>query len=169
VGDTLVKDNIRNVAYKNPSTNESFVSVRYNNGQFRDVLPILIAPNTYLEFKIDEMSINQIPPAPPGKTNHWQALILDFNNGLSIQYFQEGQGLFTGPNTVYLTFPLGQIIVDNIYERFQKAGITIPNGPLNLESISFLQQLFPLDQPSDVEHHQHIKIDSIRIIEGKQQ
>ena len=168
-GDTLIKDNIRYVGHRSARVNNSFVSTRNNNGQFRDILPIPITPSTYLEFKIDEMSINQILPAPPGKTNHWQALILDFNNGLSIQYFQEGQGLFTGPNTVYLTFPLGQIIVDNIYERFQKAGVTIPNGPLNLESISFLQQLFPLDQPSDVEHHQHMKIDSIRIIEGKQQ
>jgi hypothetical protein len=40
---------------------------------------------------------------------------------------------------------------------------------LYLESIDFLQQLFQLDQPSTVQHHQHMEIDSIRIIEGKQQ
>jgi len=169
VGDTLVKDNIRYVNYRNPSVNQSLVDVGYNNGQFRDILPILITPNTYLEFKIDKMSINQIPPAPPGKTSHWQTLMLYFNNGLSIQYFQEGQGVIFGPKTVYLTFPLGQIIVDNIYERFQQAGITIPNEPLKLGGISFVQQLLDLEQPSSVEHHQHMEIDSIRIIEGKQQ
>jgi hypothetical protein len=140
----------------------------HSNGQFRDILPILITPDTYLQFKIDAMSINQIPPAPPGYTNHCQALILRFNNALSLQYVQEGQGLYTGPTTAYLTFPLGLVIVDNIYEMFKGAGITIPE-PLYLEGIDFLQQLLPLDQPSTVEHHQHMEIDSIRIIEGKQQ
>jgi hypothetical protein len=113
------------------------------------------------------MSINEIPPAPPGYTNHWQALILYFNNGLSLQYFQEGQGLYTGPNTAYLTFPLGLVIVDNIYEMFKQAGIAVPD-PLYLKGIDFLQQLLPIDQPSTVQHHQHMEIDSIRILEGRQ-
>jgi hypothetical protein len=169
VGDTLIKENIRYVGHRTARVNESFLDYDYNNGQFRDILPILITPDTYLQFKIDAMSINQIPPAPPGYTNHWQALILHFNNGSSLQYFQEGQGLYTGSNTAYLTFPLGLIVVDNIYDMFKGAGITIPDGPLYLEGISFLQQLFPIDEPSTVQHHQHMEIDSIRIIEGKQQ
>jgi hypothetical protein len=167
VGDTLIKDNIRYLGQNTARVNESFLDYDYNNGQFRDILPILITPDTYLQFKIDAMSINQISPAPPGYTNHWQALILHFNNGSSLQYFQEGQGLYTGSNTAYLTFPLGLIVVDNIYDMFKGAGITIPDGPLYLEGISFLQQLFPIDEPSTVQHHQHMEIDSIRIIEGK--
>ena len=169
VGDTLIKENNRYMGSMSGRVNESFVDYDYNNGQFRDSLPILITPDTYLQFKIDAMSINQIPPAPPGETNHWQALILHFNNGLSLQYFQEGQGMYTGSNTVYLTFQLGLIIADNIYDMFKVAGITIPEGPLNLKAISFLQQLFMLDEPSTVYHRQYMEIDSIRIVEGKKQ
>ena len=166
-GDTLIKDNIRFMGHKTARVNESFLDYDYNNGQFRDILRILITPDTYLQFKIDAMSINEIPPAPLGYTNHWQALILHFNNGLTLQYFQEGQGLYTGSKTAYLTFPLGFVTVDNIYEMFKGAGITIPE-PLYLESIDFLQQLFQLEQPSTVQHHQHMEIDSMRIIEGRQ-
>jgi hypothetical protein len=166
--DTLIKDNTRYVGHKIARVNESFLDYEYNNGQFRDSLPIPITPDTYLQFKIDAMWINEIPPAPSGYTNHWQALIMHFNNGLSLQYFQEGQGLYTGSNTAYLTFPLGVVVVDNIYEMFKGAGITV-SEPLYLESIDFLQQLFQLDQPSTVQHHQHMEIDGIRIIEGKQQ
>ena len=169
VGDTLVKDNIRYIGYKNPSINESFVSVRYNNGQFRDILPIPITPNTYLEFKIDEMWINERTPAPPGYTNDWQYLMLGFNNGLGIQYFTQGQGLYLGPNVGTFEFDPNLIAVDNIYQLFKIAKIPIPAGDMYLEEISFVQQLSNLDDPSNVEHHQHMKIDSIQIIEGKQQ
>ena len=169
VGDTLIKENNRYMGSMSARVNESFVDYDYNNGEFRDGLPILITPDTYLEFKIDAMSINQIPPAPPGYSNHWQALIFHFNNGLSLQYSQEGQGMYTGSNTGYFTFQLGLIIVDNIYDMFKVANIAIPGGPLNLEGISFLQQLFPLSEPSTVYHRQYMEIDSIRIIEGKKQ
>jgi hypothetical protein len=169
VGDTLIKDNIRYVRYKTARVNESFLDDHFNNGQFKDILPILITPNTYLEFKIDAMSINQIPPAPPGTTNHWQSLMLHFNHGLSLQMTQEGQGMFYTPKTATYTFGLGLIIVDNIYQLFQNAGITIPDGPLYLKDIGVVQQLFILDALSTVEHHQHMEIDSIRIIESKEQ
>jgi hypothetical protein len=169
VGDSLVKDNIRNAGYKTARVNGSFVSTQYNNGEFRDKLPIKITPDTYIEFKIDEMWINQIPPAPPGYTNHWQGLMLRFNNGLGIQYYTQGQGVYLGPNVVYAEFDLNLIIVNNIYQLFKRAEIPIPAGDMYLEVINFVQQLFDLDHPSEVEHHQHMKIDSIRIIEGKQQ
>jgi len=169
VGGTLIKENNRYMGSMSARVNESFVDYDYNNGEFRDGLPILITEDTYLQFKIDAMSINQIPPAPLGYSNHWQALILHLNNGLSLQYFQPGQGMYTGPNTGYLTFQLGLIIVDNIYDMFKGSGITVPDGPLNLEGISFLQQLFMLDEPSTVYHRQYMEIDSIRIIEGRKQ
>ena len=168
VGDTLIKENNRNMWSMSARVNESFVDYYYNNGEFRDNLPILITPDTYLQFKIDAMSINQIPPAPPGYTNHWQAMILHFNNSLTLQYFQEGQGVYMGPHTVELTFPLGLVTMDNIYDVFKRAGITIPE-PLYLEGISFLQQLFNLSEPSTVDHRQYMEIDSIRIVEGKKQ
>lgn len=169
VGDTLVKDNIRYVGYRNPSTNDSFVSVRYNNGQFKDNLPIKITPNTYLEFKIDEMWINERTPAPPDYTNDWQYLMLSFNNGLGIQYFTQGQGVYLGPNVGTFEFDPNLIVADNIYQLFKIAKIPIPAGDMYLEEVSFVQHLSILGDPSNVEHHQHMMIDSIRIIEGKQQ
>jgi hypothetical protein len=168
-GDTLIKDNIRHVGYKTARVNDSFLSTRYNNGQFKGILPIKITRGTYIQFKIDEMSINQIPAAPQGYTNQYQGLWLHFNNGLVLQYTQEGQGIYYTPTTATYIFEPGLIIVDNIYQLFQIAQIPIPAGDMYLEEISFVQQLFPLDNLSDVEHHQRMKIDSIRIIEEKQQ
>jgi hypothetical protein len=169
VGDSLVKDNIRNAGYKTARVNESFVSTRYNNGQFKDKLPIKITPNTYIEFKIDEMWINERTPAPPGYTNDWQCLWLGFNNGLGIQFTTQGQGVHWGSDIGYFEFDPNFIIVNNIYDLFKIRDITIPPGDLYLNEISLVQQLFFLDDPSQVKHHQHMKIDSIRIIEGKQQ
>lgn len=65
--DILVKDNIRYAGQTTARVNQSLIDYYYNNGQFRDILPILITPDTYLQFDIDAMSINAIPPAPPGK------------------------------------------------------------------------------------------------------
>jgi len=168
-GDSLIKDNIRFVGHKTAHVNESFLSTFYNNGQFKDNLPIKITPDTYVVFKIDEMWINERTPAPPGYTNDWQYLMLSFNNGLGIQYSTQGQGLYLGPNVGTFEFDPNLIAVDNIYQLFHIAEIPIPAGDMYLEEISFVQQLYFLDDTSNLEHHQHMKIDSIRIIEGKQQ
>lgn len=40
IGDTLIKDNIRYVRYKTARVNESFLDDHFNNGQFKDILPI---------------------------------------------------------------------------------------------------------------------------------
>jgi hypothetical protein len=53
---------------------------------------------------------------------------------------------------------------------FQDWGIVIPEGPFYLQSIDLMQQLSVLGGlPSSVEHHQHMEVDSIQIIEGKEQ
>jgi len=169
-GDTLIKENIRYAGYKNPSANGSFVGIDPVYSGFKDILPILITPNTYLEFKIDKMSINQIPPSPLGTTAHYQGLWLFFNHGLVLQLSQDDQFVYYNPTTTAMwTFDLGMIFVSNIYGMFQDASITIPPGDLYLEKIKFIQQLFELGEPSTVEHHQHMEVDFIRIIEEKQQ
>jgi hypothetical protein len=168
-GESLIKDNIRFVGYRTARVNESFLSTSYNNGQFRDNLPIKITPNTHIVFKIDEMWINERTPASPGYTNDWQFLWLGFNNGLGIQYSTQGQGVYMGSNVGYFEFNPNLIVVDNIYDLFKIWEITIPPGDLYLNEISFVQQLFLLDDPSTVQHHQHMRIDGIWIIEGKQQ
>jgi hypothetical protein len=168
VGDTLIKDNIRHVGKRTARVNESYVGYDTLNNQFIDILPIRITPDTYIQFKIDEMWINQRTPAPPGYTNDWQHLVLRFNNGLGIQYTTQGQGVYLGSTCGNFEFDPNLIIVDNIYELFEAAGITIPPGDLYLRNIAFIQQLSILEENSDMEHHQHMKIDSIRIVEGKQ-
>jgi hypothetical protein len=166
-GDTLVKDNIRYVGRKTARVNESYVGYDALNNEFVDILPIRITPNTYIQFKIDEMWINQRTPAPPGYTNDWQHLLLRFNNGLGIQYSTQEQGVYLGSKWGSFEFNPDFIIVDNIYDLFKVAGIPIPAGDLYLRNIAFIQQLSILDENSVVEHHQHMKIDSLRIIEGK--
>jgi len=164
--DILIKDNIRYVGYKNPSANASFVGNDPYYPGYEDILPILITPKTYIQSKIDKMSINQIPPAPPGSTGHQQCLWLHFNNDLHIQITQENQSVSYGPTTAIWTFQLGYVTLANIYELFTKAGIAIPE-PLYLHKISFSQQLFELTENSTAEHHQHMEVDFIRIIEEK--
>lgn len=168
-GDTLIKENIRSVGFKNPSANESFVGIDPYYPGYQDNLPILITPNTSLQFKIDKMSINEIPPSPPRTTAHYQGLWLFFNHGLVLQLSQNDQFVYYNPTTAMRTFDLGLIFVDNIYNMFQDAGIVIPSGDLYLEKIEFIQQLFELGEPSTVEHHQHMEVDFIRIIEEKQE
>ena len=168
VGDVLIKENIRYAGYKNPSVNASFVGNYIIDPKYNDILPILITPNTSLQFKLDNMSINEIPPSPTGTTAHYQGLWLNFNHGLVIQLSTD-QFVYYTPQTAYLTFELGKIFVNNIYKMFQDSVITIPAGDLYLERIEFVQQLFDLEQNSPVEHRQHMEVDFIRIIEEKLQ
>ena len=168
-GDTLIKENVRYAGYANPSASASFVGIDPYYPGYQDNLPVLITPNTSLQFKIDKMSINQIPPSPPGTTAHYQGLWLFFNHGLALQLSQDGQFVNYSPTTAMRTFDLGLISVENIHKMFQDAGITIPPGDLYLEKIDFAQQLFELAGPSAVEHRQHMEVDFIRIVEEKQE
>jgi hypothetical protein len=169
VGGELIKDNLRFAGEEEARTNESFVSTLCCNGKFKDILPIQVTRNTYLMFKIDAMSINQAPPADPGTTTHWQGLWLYFSHGLILQFSQENQMVYWGPKTGYYTFSLGEPVLDNIYDLFKNAEISIPEEPFYLESVDFVQQLWNLEDPSPVEHHQHMEIDLIQFIEGKEQ
>ena len=162
----LPEDNpdIRYVEFDNARVNKSYINLTSNlefpNG-------ILITPETYLQFKIDESSINVQPPAPPDKTSAWQILHLKFNNGLHLQYYSEGQGVDFPEidKEAFYTFTLGNIVIDNIHTLFQYYGLEIPD-PFYLESINFDQTLWYLDEPSTEEHRQHMEVDCIRIIEG---
>ncbi|MBM4333270.1 MAG: hypothetical protein FJ117_18970 [Deltaproteobacteria bacterium] len=166
VNGLLIKGNTRNAGFRSARVNETFVSIYHPS--YKDKLPILITPNTYIQFKIDAMSISSVPPADPGTTTHWQGLWLHFNNGLVIQLSLDGQFVYWNPTTAYYTFAPGFIIVDNIYKMFQNYDITIPEH-LNLLAIDFVQQLTDLQDPSIIEHRQHMEVDFIRIVEGKVQ
>ncbi|MFV9646015.1 MAG: hypothetical protein ACNYWU_09350, partial [Desulfobacterales bacterium] len=156
----LIKDNIRFIDHDTPRFNSSYLDLVDSDNPNG----LLITPNTYLQFKIDDLSINAQPPAPEGFTNAWQCLVLRFNDGRRLQFTQEGQGLYWGTSTAYYSFNLGSIIVTDIYTLFQNYGIAIPE-PFYLESIRLTQQLGSLAEPSTVEHCQYMEIDFIRIIE----
>lgn len=157
---SLIKDNIRWAGYDTARVNESYFL--FKNAQSPDGL--FISPNTRLQFKIDELSINAFPPAPPGMTSNLQALELHFNQGRHFQFSQEGQFMYFNNTTAYATFPLGVPVELSIYELFQEAGIGVPQ-PLYLQYINFIQQLLNLEIPSSQVHHQHMKVDYIRIVE----
>ncbi len=160
VAGRLIKDNIRWQGYPSGRCNESYFL--FTDAQNPD--GILITPNTLLQFKIDELSINAIPPAPPGTTAHWQGLWIRFNQGRYLQFSQEGQFVYYNDTTVYATFDLGMHFEAGIQELFELEGIEIPE-PLYLEDIDLYQQLWTLTEPSTEVHHQRMRVDYIRIVE----
>ena len=145
-----------------PAYNESYLSLMDGTNPHG----ILVRPDTFVHFSIQRMVINQIPPAPPGATTNWQAFNLMFNNGYMIQFTRPGQLMDYGPKTAHYYFDPSIMIVENIYDLFHGAGISIPE-PLYLETIDFIQQLFDLEEPPDVAHHQEMEVDFIRIIGRK--
>ena len=171
VGDTFIKDNIRYAIGRRARCNETAVSIYCCNNQFRDILPIPITPNTHVMFKIDAMWINAIPNAEPGYTRQWQGLWLYFDQGLKLEYSTVDQYVFNDEKTAVYTFYFGVTMLDNIYQLFGAYGISIPEGPFYLQGISFVQQLTDLDanDPANIEYHQHMEVDFIQIIEGKEQ
>jgi hypothetical protein len=170
------KGNIRHINEKRSRINESYLYFRDFNSEHQILDPespqgIRITPDTYLQFKIDELSINQQPPAEPGYTTAFQYLSLEFNitsasNFYALQFTQPGQHVHR-PSIINLTytFQLGGFMVANIYNLFERQGITIPE-PFYLQCIVLNQQLWDLGDPSDIEHRQKITTDFMRIVEA---
>lgn len=158
--DLLVKENIRHGGFQLSRVNESFLGHEVD-GRFKGPFPLSITPNTYIMYKIDEMSVN---PLGAG----YQIMLLSFTNRLALQISQDGQFIYWNPTTGYYTFNPGQIIVDNIYELFQRVGITIPE-PFQIIFLGLDQRLYELEDPAAGEHIQRMKVDFIRIVEGKVQ
>jgi hypothetical protein len=79
--------------------------------------------------------------------------------------------VFYDEKTAVYTFYFGASMLDNIYQLFGVYGISIPEGPFYLQGINFVQQLADLDasDPANIEYHQHMEVDFIQIIEGKEQ
>ncbi len=133
-----------------------------------------ITQNTYVIFKIDDLSINQQPPAPSGFTTAEQYFELEFNaisegqadyDRHGLEFTQPGQIAHLGSKELAYAFPIGKICVYNIYNLFKSQGIVIPE-PFYLQVINLTQKLKDLAAPSSIEHHQHMKVDFISIVEG---
>lgn len=116
------------------------------------------------------MWVNAIPWAPPGYTNLWQGLWLYFSEGLKLEFSTDDQFFRYDNNMAVYISPLGVPILDNIYQLFRGWDIKIPEGPLYLEAIDFVQQLADLDtsDPGGQEYQQHMEVDFIQIIEAKE-
>ena len=168
----LHKDSVRYVGKENRTLNESVFNF-YDTVPFAPGLPV--TPETYLEFRIDDLSINEFPPAPEGYTTSWQYFSLNFNSGpgtevISIQFSKDGHwapaDLSSGTD-IYYYIPLDQDASYNIHSIFQEAGIDIPE-PLFLVQAVFNQTLWSLSEPSTVEHQQHMEVDYIRVLDGRE-
>ncbi len=169
------KGNIRQADDKRPRINESFIYFKDVNSDHQIVDPtnpkgLRITPDTYLQFKIDEMWINQQPPASgPGYTSAFQYMTLTFNmesDLYRIQFSQPDQGvnLRSGTNLHYI-FPEGGFVAENIYDLFERQGVPIPDS-LYLQKIHLNQQFLALDNLSEIEHVQQMTTDVINIVEG---
>lgn len=168
----LYKDTVRYIGKANNTLNESVFNF-HDTAPFMPGLPI--TPETYVEFRIDDLTINEFPPAPEGSTSSWQYFSLNFNSGpgtelISIEFSEDGQwppaDLSVGTDIQYYV-PLGQDASFNVHSVFQQAGIDIPE-PLYLIQAVFNQTLWDLTEPSTVEHHQHMEVDYLRVLDGRE-
>ena len=159
----LYKDNVRYSGEENTTLNESVFNF-YDTPPFNPGLPI--TPETYVEFRINDLFINEFPPSPVGYTTSWQYFSLNFESGpgtepISIEFSEDGHwsptDLSIGRN-IYYYAPLGHDARFNLHSIFQEAGIEIPE-PLYLIQAVFKQRLWYLSEPSTVKHHQHMEVD----------
>jgi len=150
----LIKDNTRYKYSTEWHFNQSYIElVNTENSE-----GIHITPDTYVEMKIDDMSIDASNP-----DIHWQALNLIFNDEILIQFTQEGQNNY---NNYAYRFNLGENTVVNIYSLFDFFGIEMPSQ-LYLTRIDIVQQFYEPENPPGNDENQHMEVDSIRIVEGK--
>ncbi|MBI5591265.1 MAG: hypothetical protein HY881_12360 [Deltaproteobacteria bacterium] len=165
LNNVLIKENVRYVDADGSAEKARFNETLLNLKDAGNPNGIPITKNTYIQYKIDDMSIVNKPEASVGHTNDFQGVWLSFNNGLQIQMYYDS-GVTTGsPNMAYWTFSLGNMMIDNIYKIFKDSNIVIPE-PLYLESIDFWQQLLP-SPDSPLEAKQHMEVDYFRIMDCK--
>ncbi len=155
----LVKTNIRYQTDCNIAGhfNYSFIGVDNLSGETyaNNIFPIPVTKNTYIEFKIDEMSISQ-----KGNFINYQGMVFSFNNGYKLQLSLDGQ-FWYDYNAGYFTFDKGEVIVDNIHNMFKQLNKPVPTN-FALNSIYFVQQIGH-GMPLQVE--QRMVVDFVRIVE----
>lgn len=132
---------------------------QYANGLF----PIPITRDTYVQFKIDEMSIEPQPEKSANLFTHHQGVELVFNNGYILQLSLNDQNWWDGESAAYFTFSAGDLIVDNIHDMFRQWNMPIP-ADFKLERIVVIQQI-GYELPRNVEYQQRMVVDFFRVIE----
>ena len=151
--DTLIKENIRYAGVEDTRSNQSAL-VLPGNG-------ILVTPDTFLHFKIDNISVS------PPSTIYLQALRIQFANGTWLQFCPDVQcnnpiDINWPPMDINIIIdPENSLVNVNIHQLFQEAGIAIPEY-LYLRYMNFIQ-LF--EEGAGVQTTQRMEIDFIRIVE----
>jgi hypothetical protein len=82
---------------------------------------------------------------------------------LDLQITREGDGVYLGDNIAYWELPMREDYLYNIYEMFRENGFTISEESIDLDHIGLTQVLW--NPPTDMEYHQRMKIDYIRIMD----
>jgi len=159
---SLVKENIRYDSYSSYRGNQSIVGDAFD-GEYMDIFPIVITPQSYLQLRIDEMSLTGVTHSAFTDTQFFR---LNFNNGYNIVYTRSGQLSSWNSTTARYDIggPPGSYLVTNIYDSLLASNI-VPPEPLILEGIEFRQYFFDLQEQSETEHRQRMTIDYVRIIE----
>ncbi len=164
-GDILVKENrIFNEARLLGEKNNSFVGVEID-GRFKDILPILVTPKTYVQFKIDEMFFDQNPVPSRGLDVQLQELFLRFTGWNIALLTQPGMTFPWSPKQMVYHFPLRSICVMNLHRMFADHNLPIPE-PLYLEEITFEQYLWQVGGPASAAYYQRMRADFVRIVEA---
>jgi hypothetical protein len=146
----LVMECIRNADSTKARFNDFWIDFTTNGSD-----GLVITPNTYLQFMINEMSTTSPDPALASHT-----VIFSFNDQRMLQFSDEGPFLEGNENTISLKFVPGQIVNTNLFMWFQSQGIQIPD-PFYLKDICVLQQVYN----STGEYHLRMDMDAIRLIE----
>jgi hypothetical protein len=144
--------------------NTSLIGVSNPSGTAyaNNIFPIPITKDTYIEFKIDDMTISP-NTAESGNYTHYQGLVLSFNNGYKLEFSLNDQSWYLNDTTGYFTFDAGHIIFDNIYEMFQQWNLPIPND-FKLNYIGLFQRI-GFELPIDIQYEQKMIVDFIRVVE----
>ena len=165
VGGKLIKTNVLNPTIPNPGEplhfNTSMIGVHnltgttYANNIFR----IPVTKDTYIEFKIDEMSM--LPVAAP--EGSYQGMVLSFSNGYKLEFSLGNQLWYLNDTTGYFSFNAGKCVVGNIHALFKQFNLTATDG-MKLNYIGLFQTIAS-NAPTDIQYEQKMIVDFIRIVE----
>jgi hypothetical protein len=170
VGGKLIKTNIRypitdpSGFYPGAHFNLSLIGVHNLSGNTyaNNIFPIPITKDTYIEFKIDDMTISP-NTAASGNFTHYQGMVLYFNNGYKLELSLNDQFWYINNTTGYFTFPAGYVILDNIHNMFAQYNLPVP-ADFKLNYIGLHQQI-GFDLPLNTQYEQKMIVDFIRIVE----
>ncbi|MGB5218299.1 MAG: hypothetical protein WBN66_08365 [Smithella sp.] len=165
VGGKLIKTNILNPSIPNTGApwhfNTSLIGVHNLSGTTyaNNIFPIPVTKDTYIEFKIDEMSMLPVP-APEGS---YQGMVLSFSNGYKLEFSLGNQLWYLNNTTGYFSFNAGKGVVGNIHDLFKQFNLTATDG-MKLNYIGLYQKIAS-NVPTDTQYEQKMIVDFIRIVE----